>query len=170
MMSHQRKSTLTAIYRFTFLWYEPIGCLSGVYANSFDPDRFLRVYVPDAARNPAHDILHSFISGAMVSFAIIQAVLLRYTDDVNVWKIVNVSMIAWEVCILYGCYTALASQGRLALGTWRMDDWMAVGLPTLVGMVRVLYVAGAGLDGSPTTMRRNSTKGLPSRMDRERTA
>ncbi|KAB5571807.1 hypothetical protein GE09DRAFT_643791 [Coniochaeta sp. 2T2.1] len=160
---------LPALYRFTFLWYEPIGCLSGVYLNLFDKDHFLRLFVPGTTRHPDHDILHSYVSGAMLSFSIIQAVLFRYTDDVNVWKIVNWGMIAWEACILHGSYNNLAAQGRLALGSWTRDDWMAVALPVLVGVVRVLYVCGVGLGGMSGKSGK-AVKGVPSRMDRERTA
>lgn len=50
-MSSQRNSILTAFYRFIFLWYEPIACLSGFYVNTFDPDHFLHVHVPESVRN-----------------------------------------------------------------------------------------------------------------------
>jgi hypothetical protein len=104
----------------------------------------------------------------MPCFAIIQGVLLRYADDVNVWKIVNIGMFARDACILYGCYTMLGSQGRLAISTWGRDDWMAIGLPVCMGVIRAMYVAGVGLDSSAKS--RRGVRSVPSRMDRERTA
>jgi hypothetical protein len=169
-MSQQTGSILQAIYNFTFLWYDPIGCVWGLYLNMFHPDHFLRLYVPNAVPDQTHGVLHGYIGGAMISFAVIQGVLLRYTDDVKVWRIINVGMIAWDACILRGCYITLAAQGKLAPGTWGFDDRLAVGLPALVGLVRVLYVAGVGLDSGSGAAKVRPVRRVPSQMDRERTA
>jgi hypothetical protein len=173
MSQHRRRSpaAIPAIYRFAFKWYEPISCLIGFWINTFDLDKALSIYVPKyiSARDPAHDILFRLVAGAMLCFAILQGVLLRYMDDINAWKIVNLGFLGWDICVLYGSYTMLVSQGRLDPSSWRVDDWMSMGVTASVGMLRALFVAGVGLGSSPVTSRSNSRLG-PSQMDRERTA
>lgn len=144
------KVAIPAIYRFTFTWQEPISCLVGFWTNTFDLDGALNIYVPAefSARDPSHDVLFSLVGGAMLCFAVLHGVLLRYTDDVNVWKIVNGGLLGWDICVLCGSYTMLAYQGRLDPSSWRVMDWAQIGLTTYVGVLRALFVAGVGLGGS----------------------
>jgi hypothetical protein len=159
-MSKPRQSNTPAIptlYRFTFTWYEPISCLIGLWVNAFDPDGALDIYVPKeiSTRNPAHDMLFSQMAGAYFVFVVIEGILLRYTDDVNVWKIVNAGFLGWDLFLLHGTYGTLSSQGRLDPASWRTLDCVALGLTVSVGLLRALMVLGVGVSADSA----RSTKG-----------
>ncbi|KAH8902288.1 hypothetical protein BR93DRAFT_972682 [Coniochaeta sp. PMI_546] len=143
---------MPAIYRLAFQWYEPISCLIGFWINTFNLGLGLRILVPGciSARDPAHDVLSNLLGGAMFCFAVLQGALLRYTDDTNVWKIVNGGFLSWDICLLYGSYTMLVSQGRLYPSSWRLEDWSSMGLTASVGLLRALFVLGVGLSGTST--------------------
>jgi len=145
-MAHSPR-TIPTFYRVFFIYLDPVMSLWAAYACFADPDLLLDSYVPKtiSVRNPLHDALFHQLGGAFFYIAMSQAVLLSYTNDVNIWKIVHGGLLGWDLAILYGIWNGLSVQGRLDPGVWRMEDWITVGSTLVIGLARAAVVAGIGL-------------------------
>lgn len=82
----------------------------------------------------------------MLNFGIVSAVLLRYTDDVNVWAIVQVACFVVDLAYYWSVWRVLGSQGRLSPLLWRAEDWGSVGITAVAGAVRLAFLMGVGFD------------------------
>jgi hypothetical protein len=152
-------SHIPLFYRIVLLWYEPIAAGLGIYLTLAAPDAYLNSFIPStlAVRNPLHDMLFNQLGAAFFYVATSQAILLRYTNDIGVWKILNGCLLGWDIILLYSFWNGLWMQGRLAPGNWRSEDLSAL-IPTMfMTVVRAAVVAGVGLRTSKL-----STKSSPS--------
>lgn len=86
--------------------------------------------------------------GGMLDFGIVSAALLRYTDDVNVWRIVQVACLVVDLAYYWSVWRVLGAQGRLSVATWRPEDWGSVGITAVAGMVRTAFLMGLGFENS----------------------
>ncbi len=134
-------------YRVVLLWYEPISSGLGGWLALKAPDTYLNSFIPSTmtVRNPMHDMLFHQLGASYFFVATSQAILLRYTNDLGVWKILNGCLLGWDVILLYGLWSGMQMQGRLDPAEWRFEDWSAV-IPTVfMTVVRASIVAGLGL-------------------------
>ncbi|KAL4937824.1 hypothetical protein BDV06DRAFT_202199 [Aspergillus oleicola] len=137
-------------YRLILLWFEPISSGFGCYMNLFDKDMYLNSFIPPAlaTRDPTHNLLFNQLGAGFFVVATTQGVLLRYTNDVNVWKMLNGCLLGWDFILLWSLWDGLSAQGRLDPSVWRADDLSAI-VPTIfMTFVRAAVVAGVGLEGA----------------------
>jgi hypothetical protein len=97
-------SSISIIYRYYFLFFEPLAALGGTYLCFFHPERFLSGTVPvpalTAAPIPLTPILEMMLRNIgclYVLFAINEGIVLRLTKERNVWFGIIMSMIAADV-------------------------------------------------------------------------
>jgi hypothetical protein len=135
-------------YRAIFKWVDPIIATHGAYLYLFDRDTVIRSFIPNSTRNPQHDMLFYQMAGNMLSIAVLDTFLLRYTADIVVWKIVQCAVWVVDVTMLWGIYEALRDQNRLSVGALRWEDWACIGITGFAAVVRTLFVAGVGLGRS----------------------
>lgn len=109
-----------------------------VVANAFVPSSI-------APWNPYFNFTLQQLGGALLMLAFIDTVLLRYTEDVNVWKIIQAAVLIYDGSLLYSNYYALKQQGRLSLGALRVEDWGAIAITAQAVVVRVAFLVGVGL-------------------------
>ncbi|KAF2683445.1 hypothetical protein K458DRAFT_419044 [Lentithecium fluviatile CBS 122367] len=144
-----------AFYRIFFTWLDPIICVWGAYMDFFDPTLVLSSHIPDLP----HDIGHAMIlrqrGGGMLNFGFISAVLLRYTTDTTIWRIVQFACLIVDFTYFWGAFGALSAQGRLAAATWRAEDWGAVAITGTATLVRVLFLMGVGLGSGKKAVKRS---------------
>ncbi|KAL5344076.1 hypothetical protein BJX70DRAFT_393499 [Aspergillus crustosus] len=139
---------IPVFYRAVLLWYDPIGALFGCYMNLFAKDTYLNSYIPPslATRDPSHNMIFNQLAAGFFVVATSQAILLRYTSDVNVWKILNGCLLGWDFILLWSLWNGLGVQGRLGPGSWRGEDLMAIMPTVFMTLVRGAIVAGIGLN------------------------
>lgn len=125
----------------------------GASLDFFAPDTVLTSFVPNAVRNPRHDMLFQQLGGSLLNIAFIDAVLLRYTADLVVWKIVQRAVLLVDVTGLYSLWAALSQQGRLNPAVWRGEDWGCVGITGLVTVVRILFIVEVGFRSRRAAMK-----------------
>ena len=77
--------------------------------------------------------------------AFIDIVLLRYTNDIQIWKILEAAVLIYDFSLLYSNYYALAQQGRLSFGALRLEDWGAIAITAQAVIVRTAFLLGVGL-------------------------
>ena len=64
--------------------------------------------------NPMFNFTLQQLGGALLMLALIDIVLLRYTEDVGVWKIIQAAVLVYDLSLLYSNYNSLGMQGRLS--------------------------------------------------------
>lgn len=135
---------MPAFYRIWFTWVDPIIAGHAVYMDFFTPDTVLNAFIPDSPRNPAHDMLFHQMGGGMLHIAFVSAVLLRYTSDVKVWRIVQGGILLVDLVGLGSLWHTLGRQGRRHPAGWRFEDWACVVILGFVTLLRLSFLAGLG--------------------------
>ncbi|KAF2737852.1 hypothetical protein EJ04DRAFT_510039 [Polyplosphaeria fusca] len=136
------------LYRLFFTWVDPVICVWGAYMDFFDPALVLSSHIP----NPKVDIGHIMIlrqrGGGMLNFGFISAFLLRYTNDAQIWKMVQIADLVVDFAYFWAVHGALKAQNRLDPTTWRAEDWGAIFITGTATVMRLAFLSGVGLDGS----------------------
>ncbi|KAH6887126.1 hypothetical protein B0T10DRAFT_490725 [Thelonectria olida] len=133
------------IYRLYFLWVDPILTLMGMYVNLIDHDlatlAFFSTVSPTETLKP---FLYQ-IGGMGTSFLCLFVILLRYTNDVNVWKIVQFAILWADFTMLTSMCVAMRHEGRLAVSDWRQEDWVSIVITVICTILRAVFVMGVGV-------------------------
>jgi hypothetical protein len=134
-------------YRIFFTYLDPLICLWGAYMDFFDPTLVLSSHIP----NLPHDVGHAMIlkqrGGGMLNFGFVSAVLLRYTTDLPVWRIVQFANLLVDFTYFWGAGEALQRQGRLDAGKLRVEDWAALAITgTATGMLSFVCLFAIALE------------------------
>ncbi|RDW91652.1 hypothetical protein BP5796_02817 [Coleophoma crateriformis] len=149
-------SNIPAFYRFILLWVEPISSALGAYLTLAAPDTYLNSYIPRTmtVRNPMQDMIFNQLGAAFFYVATSQGILLRYTYDIGVWKIVNGCLLGWDFILLYSWWSGMQMQGRLDPATWRSEDMSALVPILFITAVRAAIVAGVGMRASKSNAKK----------------
>ncbi len=158
-MSESSTPSIPIFYRTFFTYVDPLVALWGAYMNFFTPDTVLNSFVPNATRNPAHDMLFQQLGGGLLNIAFVSAVLLRHTSDIKIWKIVQWSILIVDVVGLYSLWDALGRQGRLDPRGWRGEDWGCVGITGSVTVLRMMFIAEVSFESVKVRTKRVGSKG-----------
>jgi hypothetical protein len=144
------QTPIPAFYRHFFTTIDPLVALSGVYGNFFTPQTVSEAYIPAsiAAYNPANFILYRINGGDLLCVAFLMVVLLRYTKDVVIWKILEGAVLIIDLVILQGLWEMHGQQGRrfVGKGGMRWEDWACVGITLTVAVIRSAFLAGVGFE------------------------
>lgn len=82
--------------------------------------------------------------GGMLNFGFISAVLLRYTQDIKVWHIVEIANLIVDFAYFPAVFGALKEQGRVLPETWRAEDWGSLAITGVATLVRLTFLARVG--------------------------
>ncbi|WYZ44471.1 hypothetical protein EsH8_VII_000907 [Colletotrichum jinshuiense] len=89
--------------------------------------------------------LHAQIAGHLLATALLSALLLRAVPDLAVWRLYQLAVLVVDAFVLYGTFASYAAQGRLVhLAAWRLEDWAAVGMTTLIALTRAAFLLRLG--------------------------
>ncbi|KAI0000264.1 hypothetical protein F4779DRAFT_622538 [Xylariaceae sp. FL0662B] len=146
-MAQNTQTHIPLIYRIIFTWIDPILCLQIVYLNWATPDAVMTTFLPHATVGYHPDLapLFHLIASSFMLTGLFSAVLLRYSQDVNIWKVtqfciwvVDVSLVVSKAVWLrdHGGWDALQQAEN-----WGSNDAIGVGL----FVARLLFVLGIGL-------------------------
>lgn len=81
----------------------------------------------------------------MLLIGVLHGGLLRYTTDLNVWKIVNFAVLLLDLSLLAGVGDGLAKRGVTSLEGVTSEDWANISITSFVTAVRVAFIAGVGI-------------------------
>ena len=153
-------------YRILLLWFEPLAALNGAYLSHFDPAYFLNVMTPQAYNpsfsplsrpspsdpkqsiyDPRTQIIYTLLASTYVLFAFNEAVVLRITDDIRVWKALVLGILLCDAGHLWAAWKVLGDGGVAGL---RWEDWVNLVMILGPGALRVALCLGVGIkeDGS----------------------
>lgn len=143
---------LPLAYRLFFLLIEPAAVLVGAYYAHFRPLDYLALtHSPSAPETTdaiplGTSVVLSQLANLYLFFALNEALVLRATGDLRVWRAVL-------LCLLVGDVGHLCAVRGLGVGVyygvagWNAMDWGNVPFVYVGAAMRVAFLAGVGLDG-----------------------
>ncbi len=134
------------IYRFVFQFFEPFGALIGAMLMLFSPQPFLGALSPTLSYTASHQVVYDMLAATYVLFAFNEAVLLRLTDDLRIWRTVLIGILLCDSIHLYGSCAALGSDVFWNPLAWRWEDTVNLGSLWGQGALRVAFLCGVGLE------------------------
>ncbi|MCJ1247381.1 hypothetical protein MMC30_004595 [Trapelia coarctata] len=135
-------------YRLLMLYIDPILIFAGAVLQHFAPSFYLAHMSPHSTPStydPASQIVFDQLAASYVLFAWIEAVVLRSTNNLKVWKTVLLGILICDVLHLYGTWLTMGSL-FWDLGAWTGFNWINIGTLALFGATRMAFLIGVGLD------------------------
>jgi hypothetical protein len=140
---------LPLLYRTFFLFIEPISALAGAYAAHFRPQAYLSL--THAASSPIHrpvpvstTIVLSQLANLYLLFALNEALVLRSTRDIRVWKTVLFVLLVADFGHLWSV-SPLGWEKYVDVMGWNAMDWGNLGFVYLGASLRIAFLADVGL-------------------------
>lgn len=142
-----RPARIPLFYRIFFTWVDPAITIPSIWAHFAAPDLILDTYIPRSlsVRDPDHDMLFFHLAGSFMTIAVVSAVLLRYTSDLGVWRIVQAGIVLYDFEIFGSAWYFLGRQGRLDPAVWRPEDWGNLAFMVVIIAVRLAFLSGVGM-------------------------
>lgn len=144
------------IYRFLFLYFEPAGALIGSLLLHFHPQPFLTTMAPTLKETPSHQVVYDMLAATYVLFAFNEAVILRLTDDLRIWKALLCGILLCDAIHLYGSWTALGSDMFWNPLNWRWEDAVNLGSLWGQGALRLAFIREVGFSTRPDAKSKRS--------------
>lgn len=142
--------SLPFLYRLFFLLIEPLSALVGAYYAHFDKQTYLSLTThsasaPDTPIPLGTSIVLSQLANLYLFFAINEALVLRSTSDIRVWKTVLFCLLIGDVGHLYSVRELGVDIYWSPMTRWNAIDWGNVGFVYLGAAMRVAFLADVGL-------------------------
>lgn len=146
IMSQPQTSTraIPSFYCVFFTIIDPIICLWGAYMDFFDPRMVLSSHLLADTPDIGHIMILQQRGGGLLNFGFISAVLLRYTQDIKIWHILEIGLLVTDFAYFPAAFGALREQGRVLPETWRAEDWGTFVVMSIVTLVRLAFLARVG--------------------------
>lgn len=143
-------SNIPVLYRVFFHYFEPFAALNGAYLAYFHPSSYLRQTnfpITDDVASPDSTVYAlKHLASTFVLFAFAEALVLRNTRDLGVYKALLVSMLACDL-VWMSAIRHMGGDQWFWLQPWQWDatSWGNFGSSWIALIFRVLFLAGVGL-------------------------
>lgn len=146
---------LPVAYRLFFLIIEPISALVGAFYAHFRQAEYLRLTHASTATAPVPtgtSVVMSQLANLYLLFALNEALVLRSTGDLRVWKTVLFVLLVADLGHLYSV-SAVGSGVYWNVASWNAIDWGNVPFVYVGASMRIAFLLGVGLEGqqAPTS-------------------
>lgn len=139
--------SLPFLYRVFFLFIEPVSVLVGAYYSHFNQHEYLKL--THAASAPSQiplgtTIAMSQLANMYLFFALNEALVLRCTADIRVWKAVLFCLLVGDFGHLY-TVRHLGPEIYWSVTKWNAIDWGNIPFVYLGATMRLAFLADVGL-------------------------
>lgn len=149
-------------YRIFFLYIEPVATLVGAFFAWFLPYAYLSRTDASSAPNPVLGVPTSTgislrqLGNLYMVFALNEALVLRATTDIKVWRALLIALLIADFGHLY---TVLPLGARIYYGAldWDLIHWGNVGFVYCGAATRICFLSGVGLGTAPKGRPRRKT-------------
>lgn len=144
----QASAIVPLAYHIFFLFIEPISALVGAYFSFFQQQTYLQL--THAASAPltgiplTTQVVLRQLSNLYFLFAFNEALVLRSTSDLRVWRTLLFGLLVADFGHLYSV-SGLGSHVYWNASLWTAMDWGNVGFVYLGAMMRTAFLLGIGL-------------------------
>ncbi len=155
------RAQVASIYRYFFLYIEPISALTGAYYSFFEQQTYLDL--THAASSPkngistATQVVLAQLANLYFLFAINEALVLRSTADLNVWRAVIFCLLIAEIGHLYSV-KAVGWHIYWDVFGWNAIDWGNVAFVYAGASMRLAFLLGFGVGPSKQHAVRRGTR------------
>ncbi|KAI1640130.1 hypothetical protein F4809DRAFT_665516 [Biscogniauxia mediterranea] len=151
-----RQSVLPLTYRFLFLIAEPLAALTCAYHAHFRQDAYLRgittltsTSTPSSPSEvpPATSAALSQLAAQYLLAALAEALVLRSTGDLAVWRTLVAALLAADLARLYALAPGAGGPGwdiYWDARAWGALAWACVPLVYVCALARVAFLCGVG--------------------------
>ncbi|MCJ1481119.1 hypothetical protein MMC06_001275 [Schaereria dolodes] len=160
-MTDRRRFAFT--YRCFFLFIEPLSTVIGAYYAFFRQSTYLELThtlsAPAATGIPlATQIVLAQLSNLYLVFALNEALVLRSTNDLRVWRTLLFCLLVADIGHLYSVST-LGYEIYYNVVKWNAIDWGNVGFVYVGASMRMAFLLGVGVGPALQPSRRKRVKG-----------
>ncbi|KAK3069198.1 hypothetical protein LTR53_012659 [Teratosphaeriaceae sp. CCFEE 6253] len=140
-------------YRLFFSTIDPAIAFTGAISALFFPQFILDSYSTAAVSPPSIETTMTLdsLAGFYLAVMFLQIFLLRAKpDDLQVWRLLQGSILITDVAIVAASGKAQNAQGRLNPMDWRLEEAGTIAITAGVGLFRIAFLMGLGLKQSRT--------------------
>ena len=138
--------SLPLVYRLFFLLIEPLSALAGAYMAFFRPYDYLELTHAASAPLPiphGTTIVLSQLANLYLFFALNEAIVLRSTSNLRVWKSVLFCLLVADFGHLY-TVRSLGLPIYWSVADWNAIDWGNIPFVYLGALMRIAFLANVG--------------------------
>lgn len=145
------KASVPYIYRLILLTIEPFFALMGSALVFVDPSTYLgSITRHSVAFAPNTTFLYTALGGSWSYFAFVEAVVLRFFDDLALWRVLCAGMLLSDFAFCHSTAQAIGGWGDyVKIENWTGEDWVAFATTAPMVLTRILLVLGFGIKRSP---------------------
>ena len=144
--------SIPVLYRLFFLYIEPVATAAGAYLAHFDQ----YAYMDMTYHEPVHpvtgvpkpvSIILSQLANMYLVFAINEALVLRATSDLKVWRVLLLGLLIADFGHIWSVNSA-GYEVYYRFWEWNSMYWGNLGFVYVGAIMRSCFLLGAGLAGS----------------------
>jgi len=137
------------IYRIAFNWVEPFFATAGALQAYIFPRSLQEIETPSIKYSPILQPLFTQRTGAWLLLAFNDAVTLRATQDIIIWRLILAGGLFSD---FFYTLSILEDRGSAKFWdpmAWDMNDWITITLTVVPMAIKLACVAGVGFGKSP---------------------
>ena len=149
---------ISKVYKYFFLYIEPLSAFIGAYYAFFEPQTYLdlthSISSPKQGIPVSTHIILTQLSNLYFLFALNEALVLRATSDLRVWRTVLFCLLLADLGHLYSV-SALGWDIYVNFMRWNAINWGNVAFVYAGAAMRLSFLSGfrVGASGQQTTKR-----------------
>ena len=149
-------NTIPQLYRLFFLWIEPVATAVGAYYAALDQQSYMHLTLPSvttpiSAREST--VLYQLANLYFV-FALNEALVLRATSDVRVWKVFLFGLLLADFGHLASVGGVIGWEVYYRFWEWNSMYWGNLGFVYVGAAMRSSFILGVGFGGDGKVRRR----------------
>ncbi len=160
-MSASTHGVMRSIYKYFFLYVEPVATIIGAYYSSLQQQTYLDL--THATSSPQNgipistQIILAQLSNLYLCFALNEALVLRASSDLRVWRTLLICLLIADFGHLYSVKAVGWHVYWNVLG-WNAIDWGNVAFVYVGATMRICFLSGVGVGPSGGQAVRRSTR------------
>jgi hypothetical protein len=136
------------MYRITFNWIEPFFATAGALQAYIFPQSLLEIEMPSIEYSPILQPLFTQRTGLWLLLALNDAVTLRATHDVIIWRLILAGGLFSGFFYYLNILEDHGSARFWNPKAWDLNDWITLVLTLVPMAIKLAYVAGIGFGKS----------------------
>ncbi|KAF2740378.1 hypothetical protein EJ04DRAFT_507915 [Polyplosphaeria fusca] len=131
-------------YRLLLLYIEPLFAFNGALLCLFSPALFLQTFTT-ASYRADHQVMFDQLAATYILFAFNQAVVLRITKDLQVWKAIILGILMCDIVHLYAAWNVMGTEAFVNPSFWRWEEVVNFSLLYGPGVLRIAFLLEIGV-------------------------
>lgn len=149
-MAPTTTSVIPLVYRLFFLYIEPVATAVGAFYAHFKQQEYLQMTYSSASTailgpSTRESIVLSQLANMYAVFALNEALVLRSTADLRVWKVFLFGLLLADFGHVYSV-NSVGTDIYWKIWTWNAMYWGNLGFVYVGATLRTAFLVGIGLD------------------------